>query len=77
MSSNQETTSRVEVGAGDIQITEKGGVEIINLSLAEILKAAIERDRGEAIAARGAANTNNCPQYVCGTNIPCKGNAAG
>jgi len=74
MSSNQETASKVEVGASDIQITERGGVEIVNISLAEALKAAIAQGKEDAIASRGATNT--CPQYVCGQNIPCKGSVA-
>lgn len=74
MSSDTGTTDRVEIGAGDIQITERGGVEIINFSLAEALKSALAAEkRGEATAAR--TGTNNCPQYVCGQNIPCKGGA--
>ena len=75
MSSNQEIASKVEVGASDIQITEKGGVEIVNISLAEALKAALAEGREDAIAARVGA-TNTCPQYVCGQNIPCKGSVA-
>lgn len=45
MSSNKETADKVEVGPADIQITERGGVEITNIALSDKLKDALAAEK--------------------------------
>lgn len=58
MASDAKRRGRVEVGPGDIVITESGGVEIVNRQLADELKALLEEEGGSRAASAPRPNPN-------------------
>jgi hypothetical protein len=65
MKSDQEDTPILEVTPGDVTIGSEGKVEIINLRLAEAVKAAVslQKEQGGQSLKQEASN-----QYACGLN---------
>jgi hypothetical protein len=68
MSSDRDYASMLEVTPGDVTIGSDGKVEIINVRLAEIIKAAVrlQKEHGDATIGRHTnINCAGCP----GANI--------
>jgi hypothetical protein len=56
----------IEVRPGDVTISDEGRVQIINVRLAEAMKAAMRLEREEAAAKSTEPVTN---KWFCGLNI--------
>ena len=67
MSDQKDTESALEIYPSDVNINDKGAVEIVNASLAELVKSAlqIEKQGGTARVRRNVEDDNT----GCGNNV--------
>ncbi|HVR98041.1 MAG TPA: hypothetical protein VMW27_15595 [Thermoanaerobaculia bacterium] len=66
MSTNPDSNPVFEVKPGDVTITESGGVEIVNLNLAEALRSVVET---QARLGKGSGEGTNW--LLCHLNWKC------